>query len=59
MLCKQDGLRLTIRACYWWEIASNIGLDASFDNMYEWKGIREKARKVHSTETYKMMGFLV
>jgi hypothetical protein len=28
------------------------GLDGSFDNMEDWKGIREKAGEVNSTETY-------
>jgi hypothetical protein len=37
---------------YSWEIALNVGLDVSFDNMQDWKGIREKAGEVNSTEVY-------
>jgi hypothetical protein len=33
-------------------MALNAGLDVSFDNMYDWKKIREKAEKVNSTEAY-------
>jgi hypothetical protein len=37
---------LTIYVCYSWETALNVGLDASFDNMYVWKEIRERTRKL-------------
>jgi hypothetical protein len=30
---------LTICACYSWEMALNIDIDASFNKMYDWKGI--------------------
>jgi hypothetical protein len=36
--------------CCGWETVSNVGLDASFDNMQKWKGIREQAREVNSTK---------
>jgi hypothetical protein len=29
-----------------WEMALNVGFTVSFDNMYDWKGIWEEARKV-------------
>jgi hypothetical protein len=29
----------------------NVGLDVSFDNMYDWKGIREKL-EIESTKAY-------
>jgi hypothetical protein len=32
-----------------WEMALNVGLSISFDNMYDWKGIWEKAGKVKLT----------
>jgi hypothetical protein len=48
MLYKSDGVRLHI-ACYSWEIASNIGLNVSFENMCDWKEMREKAGEVNST----------
>jgi hypothetical protein len=34
----------------------NIGLDASFDNMQNWKGIREKAEDVNSMKAYVASG---
>jgi hypothetical protein len=40
---------MTISACYSWEMALNVGRDISFDNMWEWKGIRDKAGEVNST----------
>jgi hypothetical protein len=45
IIYKGDSLRL-----YSWEMELN--LDASFDNTWEWKGIREKAGEVNSTEVY-------
>jgi hypothetical protein len=30
----------------------NVDLEASFDNVYDWKGIRQKAREVTSTKPY-------
>jgi hypothetical protein len=30
---KEDGLRMTICEWYWWVVALNVGLDASFDNI--------------------------
>jgi hypothetical protein len=38
--------------CYSRGIALDVGLDVSFDNMPDCKGIREKAREVNSTEAY-------
>jgi hypothetical protein len=52
ILYKGDDIRLSTWACYSWEMALNVGLDVSFDNMEEWKGIRNKAVEVNSTETY-------
>jgi hypothetical protein len=31
---------------------SNVSLEASFDNMQDWKGILEKAEEVNSTKVY-------
>jgi hypothetical protein len=28
----------------------NVGLDVSFDNMWDWKGIREKTGEVNGTK---------
>jgi hypothetical protein len=47
---------LTICAYYPWERALNVGLDASFDNIKEWKRIREKSREVDSTKNYVANG---
>jgi hypothetical protein len=33
MLYTGDGLRLAVCACYSLELALNVGLDASFDNI--------------------------
>jgi hypothetical protein len=33
-------------------MALNVRLDASFDNAEGWKGIREKAERLNSTEDY-------
>jgi hypothetical protein len=33
-------------------MALDMGLDASFDNMWYWKGIREKAERVKSMKVY-------
>jgi hypothetical protein len=30
----------------------NFGLGVSFDNMWDWKGVREKAGEVNGTEAY-------
>jgi hypothetical protein len=37
-----------------WEMTLNIGLHTSFSNMsmWEWKGLRGKAGKVHHTKAY-------
>jgi hypothetical protein len=37
---------LTICSSYVWEMALNVGLAVSFDNMYDWNGIWEEAGKV-------------
>jgi hypothetical protein len=52
ILYRGDGLGLIICACYSWEMVLNIGLDASFDNIQDRKGIREKEEKVNSTKDY-------
>jgi hypothetical protein len=36
---------LCVCVCYSWEMATKVDLDASFDNVEEWKGIQEKSRK--------------
>jgi hypothetical protein len=41
-----DGLLLPVFTCYPWEMALNFGLDVSLDNLYHWKGIRQKAREM-------------
>jgi hypothetical protein len=33
-------------------MALKLGLDASFDNMYDWKIIEEKAEECNSTKAY-------
>jgi hypothetical protein len=33
ILYEGEGFHFTIHACYPWEIAFNVGLDVSFDNM--------------------------
>jgi hypothetical protein len=45
-LYEEGGLRFAICACYSWNMELNVGLEASFDYMYDWKGIREKAVEV-------------
>jgi hypothetical protein len=40
MLYKGDGLRMSICACYSLEMALNIDLDVSFDNMQDCEGIQ-------------------
>jgi hypothetical protein len=40
---------INICGCYSWEMALNIGLDVSVDNLWDLKGIREKAGEVNST----------
>jgi hypothetical protein len=38
---------------YSWEIALNVDLDVSFDNMQEWKGIRGQNKgEVNSKKVY-------
>jgi hypothetical protein len=37
-----------------WEMVINVGLGVSFDNMWVWKGTREKAGKFNNTKTYIM-----
>jgi hypothetical protein len=50
ILYKGNGLQLTVCACYLWEMTLNVGLDALFDNIYDWKAIREKKGEVNSTK---------
>jgi hypothetical protein len=45
-LYKESSLYLTIFVCYLWEI--NAYLDMSFDNFYDWIGLRDKAEEVDS-----------
>jgi hypothetical protein len=44
------GLRLNICGFNLWEMALNIDLDESIDNMYDWKGTRLKAGEVDITK---------
>jgi hypothetical protein len=52
ILYKRDDLRLNICACYSWEIALDVGLDASFDNTQDCKGIQEKAGEINNMKAY-------
>jgi hypothetical protein len=52
ILYKEDGLILIICACCLWEMVLNVGLEVSFGNMQESKGIREKAREVNIMKAY-------
>jgi hypothetical protein len=45
---QRDGLGFIICVCYSWEMALNVGLDASFNNIKAGKVIQEKGRKVNS-----------
>jgi hypothetical protein len=47
-----DDSALNIIACYLWVMALNDDVNVSFDNMQDWKGIREKEGAVNSTKTY-------
>jgi hypothetical protein len=47
---REDNLIITIFVCYLWEMALNISFDVSFDNMHDWKVMREKAQKVNCTK---------
>jgi hypothetical protein len=40
---------LTISVCYSWE---TVGIDALFNNMYDWKGVWGKVGEVNSTKAY-------
>jgi hypothetical protein len=42
---------LTICACLSLEMTLNVGLDISFNTMYDWEGIRKNAGEVNSMET--------
>jgi L-rhamnose isomerase len=33
-------------------MAVSVGLDIPFDNIQDWKGIREKAKEVNRTKAY-------
>jgi hypothetical protein len=52
VLCKLCDLRLAICACYSWEMATKVDLDASVENIEGWKGIQEKSRKVNGIKRY-------
>jgi hypothetical protein len=41
---------LIISAYYSWELALKVGLDASFDNMWDWEGILEETGEVNSSK---------
>jgi hypothetical protein len=44
--CEGDSLRLTVCACYAWEMVLHVGLDVSFGKMQDWKGIGRKQEKL-------------
>lgn len=48
---KGDGLQFNICACYWREIALNVGLDAPFYSEYDWTGIYEKEGEITSIKS--------
>jgi hypothetical protein len=50
ILYKGEGVQWAICACYSWKMALNVGLTVSFDNMWDWKGIGEKAGEVNNTK---------
>jgi hypothetical protein len=52
MLYKGNSLCLAICACYSWEIAINIGLDASFIDMQGSKGLWEKVGEINGMKVY-------
>jgi hypothetical protein len=41
-----------IYACYSWEMAKNAGFDGSFDNIFSWKEIRQRAGQDNSTTAF-------
>lgn len=51
-MLQKDGLRLTVCACYSWEMSLNVSLDASFDNVQDCKGIQENAGQVNDMKVY-------
>jgi hypothetical protein len=55
-VCKADGLQLTVYTCCSWDKVLNVGLDVSFDNMYDCKRIREEAGEVIRSLTYVTNG---
>jgi hypothetical protein len=46
--------QLTVANCgfYSWKMTLKDGFNASFDNMYRWKGIREKQKEMNVKKTY-------
>jgi hypothetical protein len=44
-LYKRDGILFTLFAFYSREMALSISLDSSLNNMYDWKGVRERVGK--------------
>jgi hypothetical protein len=51
MLHEGENLRSNICAFYSLEMALMFGFDASFDNLQDWKGIRENSREVNPNST--------
>jgi hypothetical protein len=41
---------LAVCACYFWEVALNVGLDVSLSNAQNWKGILENEDEVGITD---------
>jgi hypothetical protein len=56
---KMRLLKLTICACYTWDVALNVGLNESFGNKYDSKGIQENVGNLIVRKLiYQMMRFL-
>lgn len=49
ILYKEYGLGVNSFTCYPWEMALSFGLDVSFANMSDRKGIWEKAGEAYKT----------
>jgi hypothetical protein len=47
-------MKETVCVYYSWGVALYFGFGASFDNMYDWKGIWEKGREANSTKAYNI-----
>jgi hypothetical protein len=43
---------VTVCEGHLWEVALNVDLCVSFNNMWAWKSISKKAREINSTKAY-------